>query len=403
MSVSGRSPCATRPVGDAAQTAGTVRHARWRQRWLALHLWLGLSLGALLVVLGLTGSLLVFYTQIDGWLNPAVVVPRRDAPEHSLQAIFTAIRHAEAARDRGWRIELPRGNDRAYHARYYFAAEKAGRGFAPLLVTVDPYTLQIRARRFWGESAMTWIYDLHYTLLLGSAGHYLLGIAGLLMLVSLGSGLYLWWPRGTRWRQALTAKRHAGPKRLNYDVHKLSGIHGLALLLVVIGTGVCLELPGWVEPLVTRLSPLQPMPDPRVGSSRVAQYITLDAAAAIARQHLPQAAVRWIETPDGAGGVYRVRLYQPGEPSQRFPRSFVWIDPRDGRVLAVRDARERRAGDALLAWLHPLHAGEAFGLPGRWLVLLSGLLPAALFTTGAIRWRQKRRARRIVQGWRRRA
>jgi uncharacterized iron-regulated membrane protein len=46
-----------------------------------------------------------------------------------------------------------------------------------------------------------------------------------------------------------------------------------------------------------------------------------------------------------------------------------------------------------LNWLHPLHNGEAFGLTGRILVFLSGLLPLVLFITGFLRWRHKRHAK----------
>jgi uncharacterized iron-regulated membrane protein len=219
--------------------------------------------------------------------------------------------------------------------------------------------------------------------------------------VSLVSGLYLWWPHGPRWRHAFVWKPRAGPKRLNYDVHKITGCYGVVLLTVVIVTGACLEVPGWVEPVVALVSPLEPMPEPRAAAGAGSRQVTLDAAAAIARDRFPQARVRWIETPDGDRGVYRIRLYQRGEPSERFPRTFVWVDPHDGRVLAARDARQRRSGAAFLAWLHPLHSGQALGLAGRWLVLLSGLLPAALFATGVIRWRQKRQARRVVHGRRR--
>jgi uncharacterized iron-regulated membrane protein len=60
-------------------------------------------------------------------------------------------------------------------------------------------------------------------------------------------------------------------------------------------------------------------------------------------------------------------------------------------VLAVRDERRDSGGDTLLAWLHPLHSGEAFGLVGRWLAFVSGLLPAALFVTGLWRWSGRRK------------
>ena len=88
----------------------------------------------------------------------------------------------------------------------------------------------------------------------------------------------------------------------------------------------------------------------------------------------------------------------PGEPSRRFPRSNVWIDPYTGRVLAVRDERRDSGGDTVLAWLHPLHGGEALGLAGRWLVFVSGLLPAVLFGTGVWRWAIRRRRREPLPG-----
>ncbi|RZM08056.1 MAG: hypothetical protein EOP67_72300, partial [Sphingomonas sp.] len=50
---------------------GNHRSAASRVRILVrrVHLWLGLSLGLLFAVLGLTGSALVFYTGIDAALH----------------------------------------------------------------------------------------------------------------------------------------------------------------------------------------------------------------------------------------------------------------------------------------------------------------------------------------------
>jgi uncharacterized iron-regulated membrane protein len=55
----------------------------------------------------------------------------------------------------------------------------------------------------------------------------------------------------------------------------------------------------------------------------------------------------------------------------------VWIDPGTGAILAVRDTRQDSAGDRFMDWMHPLHNGEAFGLAGRVLACVGGLLPAA--------------------------
>ena len=57
---------------------------RLRIALVRLHRWLGLSLGILLVVIGLTGSFAVFYREIDAALNPSLYTPA--GPQHGLKA-----------------------------------------------------------------------------------------------------------------------------------------------------------------------------------------------------------------------------------------------------------------------------------------------------------------------------
>jgi uncharacterized iron-regulated membrane protein len=371
--------------------AGGVRR-RARARWRTLHLWLGLVFGAWFVLLGLTGSALVFYREIDAWLNPQVFVARQPLPEHGPDAIFQAIERAHPERTRSWRLEIPRGANRAWTARYYFAAETRDRKFAPLQVTVDPYTLRVVESRFWGRYAMTFIYDLHYVLLLDDLGSALVAIAGLLLLASLLSGVRLWWPSLRALPHALTARLRASAKRRVYDIHKLGGVYGLLIMGTLAATGTMLAEPTWFEPMLRSLSTLHALPTPQAEAAGDMQRIGLERAATIASRMFPRATVSWLETPDQDIPVYRVRLHQPGEPSLRFPQTFVWIDAHSGRVLAIRDARDRSAADATLAWLHPLHNGEAFGTPGRWLAFAGGLLPLVLLVTGWLRWRAKAKA-----------
>lgn len=71
---------------------------------------------------------------------------------------------------------------------------------------------------------MTFIYDLHYRLLLGETGGIVLGWTGFALLALLLSGLWAWWPRGS-WAKALRLKRHAHRSALR-DWHKLAGLSG---------------------------------------------------------------------------------------------------------------------------------------------------------------------------------
>jgi uncharacterized iron-regulated membrane protein len=65
-------------------------------------------------------------------------------------------------------------------------------------------------------------------------------------------------------------------------------------------------------------------------------------------------------------------------------------------VLHVRERRSLPAGEAFLHWQFPLHNGEAFGLPGRLLVFVAGLMPLVLACTGALIWWQRRRGRHRI-------
>ena len=382
------------PTSDATNTSGAAqrgRRRRLRELWVTLHLTLGLTVGAIVALAGITGSLLVFYVELDRVIDPAVATSRATTPPRPIEDVFRTLRAAHPERDRAWRLELPMTDGDPVTARYYRAKEKAHVTFAPLIVRIDPRTLEVGPARFWGDFAMTWIYDLHYTLLLDRTGRTIMAIVGIVLLVSLASGLVLWWPSSGRWRSALAWKPRASTERRTYDLHKLSGVWGVVLLAILALTGTMLGEPKWFVPAIDRVSPL--FVAPAVAATPSDVRITIDEAVRIARGRFPAAEPRWIETPDGPEGVYRVQLHQPGEPGRRFPKTNVWIDPGTGVVLAVRDPKSEGAGDTVLAWLHPLHSGEAFGLVGRIVVLLAGFSPPLLFVTGVMRWRQKRRAR----------
>jgi uncharacterized iron-regulated membrane protein len=366
---------------------GTTQRVRIAVR--RVHLWLGLSLGLLFAVTGLTGSVLVFYPAIDHALHPGLARVSSGARPVSWQAVYEALRRDNPTRPGAWRIEVTPGGG-PIPIRYYAPVETRGRDFAPLMLWLDPVSLHSVRRGFWGDYWTTWTYDLHYRLLLGEPGGIAMGIAGIVMLAMLVSGLLAWWPRTGGWRRSLAWKVDAGASRRLYDVHKWTGIGGSVVLIVVTVTGFMLDLPDQVRPIVARTSPL--FVPPRLASvPRPTGFLPLDELVRRAQAVLPGSSLAWIETPADARGVVRVNLMVPGEPSRRFPRSNVWLDPYDGRVLAVRDERADSGGDTLLTWLHPLHSGEAFGLVGRWLVFVSGLLPAVLFVTGLWRWSGRRK------------
>jgi uncharacterized iron-regulated membrane protein len=353
-----------------------------------LHLCLGLGLGGLLVLLGLTGSILAFYPELDALLHPEIRVEGGQAPDWD-RALAT-VRQTFPDKPGPWRFEVT-GQPGAIPARYYAPPERAGHAFRPMMVWISPDGGTVLRRDYWGEYAMTFIYDLHYRLLLGETGGTVIGWLGFALLALLLSGLWAWWPRGS-WAKALRFKRSTHAQRSLRDWHKLTGLFGLVFLLILTVTGIMLELPDESDAALVALG--LPVDHPlHLSASPFAPLIGPTRAIDTALKALPHARIAWIETPPVTGGAYRLRMQVPGDPSFRFPHSFVWVDGASGEVLAVQDNRTASSGSVVNAWVHPLHEGTAGGLAGRILVALSGLVPLVLFVTGWLRWRARRKVR----------
>jgi len=354
-----------------------------------LHLWLGLGIGGLLVLLGLTGSILAFYPELDALLHPAIRVEAAGSPDWD-RALDT-VRRQFPEKQGPWRFEVT-GRPGAIPARYYDPPERAGRGFAPMMVWLSPDGARVLRRDYWGEYAMTFVYDLHYRLLLDDVGRVVLGWTGFILLALLLSGLWAWWPRGS-WAKAVRLKRGAPPQRALRDWHKLAGLCGIVFLVILTLTGIMLELPDESDAALGAMGlPVDLAPRVQAGAASSGAPIGVASAVRAGYAALPGARLAWIETPPAKGGFYRLRMQVPGDPGFRFPHSFVWIDGAGGRVMAVQDARRAQAGTTVNNWIHPLHDGSAGGFAGRVLVALCGVLPAVLFVTGLIRWRDRRRA-----------
>jgi uncharacterized iron-regulated membrane protein len=375
---------------------------RWRKPWLKIHLYLALAVGLWFALLGVTGSLNVFYIEIDEWLNRETLTAAPRGEYQSLNSIMDAVRSVHPTRQDSWQLNMPRHERGMLTAWYHKPKETEHMFFGPLAVSVNPYTAEIVANRFWGDDIATWIYELHADLWLGKLGFQLVGIVGCLMIISLATGLYLWWPTPSRIKIAFTVKTGASAHRTLFDLHRVVGIYSLVVLLALAGSGVYLVFKDPVAALVGLFSPVQekPLADKEVKSRRVAGAapIALDRAVAIAQGVFPDAKLRSVTTPANPDGFYRVDMRQPGEANLYNHSSRVWLDQYSGEILAVRDPNRFSAGETFLNVLWPLHSGEAFGLVGRILVCLAGLAPGALLVTGLALWWRKQRARHPIEG-----
>lgn len=361
-----------------------------RRIWLRAHLYLGLSLGLLFALLGLTGSFLVFNHAIDEWLNPRLLLRSGPGPDRPLAAIARAAEGAAAGlRPVGRLLMTPRHPGGVY---VVYNTEKVGDEFRLHEAHVDPTSARVLGRRVWGEYFVSWVYVLHSHLHAGEGGEAVVGLAGVFLVISTATGLVLWWPivRKGGIRAATRVKR----AHLNFDLHKLAGALSALGLLVVAFSGVYIVFPNWFKaPLAVVSTPTPHEPVKGQAAPPGTPDVDLDAALATARPYFPEARLIAVQLPLEPTDPITVTFRRPGEVRQTWGRCVVWLDRHTGAVLKVHDGNTQTAADVFADWQFPLHNGEAGALPGRWLVFLTGLSPTLLGITGTALWWRKRRSK----------
>jgi uncharacterized iron-regulated membrane protein len=377
-------------TATAAQPSVTRRSAR---EWFDLiHRWLGLGVGLLLVMAGLTGTILSFYMEIErSFFSNMQTIDPHGRPA-SWEAVYQRLEALPKDPGGNWRIEMPKDGG-PITSRYVTPATEH---FARM-TTLDPTTLKVIRDTRWHSTFFTWIYDLHEALLVRPIGQKIMGIASILMVAMLAVGLVNWLLRPEPLKAKLGLRKYASATRRSYDLHNVAGLILLVPLLLSVVTAIMLSLPDQTKGVLGAVSPLKNTAPPVHSTLDPAhpKRIPLDMAIAIALERFPGGQVIWMRTPGGPQAVYDIQMREADAPHTRFPRSHVWIDQYSGRVLATYGRADNSLGDVLLFWMIPIHEGTAYGLAGRIFIGVLGLIPLALFLTSAIPWLQR-------QLWRRR-
>jgi uncharacterized iron-regulated membrane protein len=369
-----------------------------------LHRWLGLSVGLLVALLGLTGSLLVFHRELDHFvLNRDLWRIEDAAPASSLSLAELAARvQAQRPDGRG------HGADRPAFAGSrplgYWEETGADGAVRYMTAALDPATGRIQGSFAWGELPPTRsnftsvVYRLHYELFAGPRGTTVVGFVGLACLVLTGIGLYLWWPTRGRWRQRLTLKRGAPPVRRHSDLHNVAGATSGVVLAVLALSGAYMCFPDQFRSAIATIGAVTDEPAlPALAAPRPGAAAKAEAAA---RRLVP--AGRYDSFGLGAPGrPIRLAFREAGDPRHQLGSTRVEADPASGEVLRLRRPGDDTVADLVLRWQFPLHSGEALGLAGRVLVFVAGLAPTLLLWTGVRLWLARRRAHGRAAGRRR--
>lgn len=389
-----------------------------------LHRYFGLALAFFLLITGLTGALLAWNDELDALINPQLFVvspPRPDArPMDSFalrERVQTDHRDAYAAIAP---LHLEPGRSQIYPV-YRLPDKTNGLSEITLVqVFVDPYTGKILGERTWGDisqglkNLMPFIYRLHYSLALGSAGTYLLGIVALLWTLDCFGGAYLSfpaWRKSTggqswlaRWWPSWLVRWHDGRYKRYFDLHRAGGLWLWAMLLVFAWSSVSFNLHEVYEPVMKAVLVHQPedVSETRPQSLKFARKLDWNTAHERGRSLMAEAAASQgfnileedLLMHDPRYGIYRYYVRSNRDIRNKGGSTGLSFDADSGKLTSLWLPTGAASGDTFTTWISSLHMARVWGLPFQIFVCVMGLVVAMLSVTGVYVWWRKREGRR---------
>lgn len=349
----------------------------WRGRFW--HRLLGFWLGAVLLLVCLTGSILLFKNPLLQWLYPQLNISLVDDPQLQGMALdrldqrrygFVRLPHAE----RPW-LEVSQLDG----TLEYWSVPTSVSASPQLLLSRAPYS-----------DLLDWCYQLHLYLFVKTWKHQLLGIVGLGTLLLLFTGLRTQWPRNWRMLKLPLRSRRLPAWQRNRQWHYVIAVLSLPLLLNVVSTGTAMVYSSQTQQLFSWL--LRDPPETAIAAEPTLPTVPLTASdwalwLTTARKVQPDARLRLASFRQSETDAVQMRIQLPAEWHPN-GRSVIRLAP-DGTVFSVQRATESAPGRRLSQLIYPLHVAAVGGPGYLWLLFCTGLLPVILWWLGAY-WRKAR-------------
>ncbi|OBU68034.1 iron-uptake factor [Stenotrophomonas maltophilia] len=360
-----------------------------------LHWLLGITAGAILAVMGLSGAVLSFEDELLRAANPGfAAIAEHHADGQLPLALSELVPQLQAGSQRPLqRLRVDATGQRPSVAR--FAGGKQH------WVYFDPYSGE-RFSALRGQAFFDFVEDLHRHLAAGERGKWITGSCAIALLFFALSGLYLRWPRRWwQWRSWLAVEWKRTGRSFLWSLHSVSGTWVLLIYLMSALTGLWWSFDGY-RSAVSALLGVAPTSRHAVSADTALDLRRVETAL----YALPGVRTGFIDLrlPEKPGQALSVRV-MAGAASQRGghhdrAHDLLQLDPGSGAILDYRPYARQGTGGQLATSMFALHSGSFFGVPGRVVVMLSSLGMSLFFITGWMLYLDRRRSQQAARSLR---
>lgn len=397
--------------------------------WFQAHWLVGITAGVILAVVGVTGALMSFETEIQKWLNRDVrTVQATQAPALTPAALVAAVQRQQPDKQI---VGLQFSSDPHDSVRVTFGTpgESGGGGRGGPRGEnryADPYTgLLLEGEATKGQAFFRGTRTLHRYLTVEAFGNrdigkQLVGASTLLCVLLALSGLYLRWPRHVRdWRAWLTFDPALKGRSFLWHLHAVVGTWVLVGLVMMSLTGLYWSYDWYRNGMYAIAGVERPAPrgEARPGAASPQQNPRQGEGAPRARE--PVAALqgqaldavwRGFEAATATTGYQTATLnlsqgtgrpveisYLDADPAHERATNTLVIEPGSGEATRHDRYADKRAGEKFMSSVLPLHSGSFFGVPGLVFYMIASLAMPVFAITGWMLYLDRRKKKRAAK------
>lgn len=356
---------------------------RTKKTILFIHRWLGFLSGLVVFVVSITGCIFCFQDEIQDTLYDY-----RHVSVQQRQYVQPSVLKQKA-------IGMYPGSTAAYI--YYYGKDRPAAVLVStkkdglLAVYFNPYTAVHTHSENYAENFFVVVEYIHlYLLLPAKVGGMIVGIAVIVFVVMMITGIILWWPkRKTDRKRCLSIKWNGRWRRVNYDLHNVLGFYATAIALILALSGLSIAFE-WVRSGIYTagnlgksyaVETMNPKSDSTQKTNTVGSPVT-DLAFTYALLTSPTANMYLISDDGSASGTIGVTAYKN---SLHYANSDEYaFDRYNGKLLRYLPNTKKSTGLKLNDMNYDIHVGQILGLPGKILAFFASLICASLPVTGLI-------------------
>jgi len=382
------------------------------KKWTGkLHLWFGLSIGLIIFIVSITGTLFVFKDEVENFTRKDVIYHNE---QNIAQKQILPIRVLEKAVDAQLKekykihwVNVPIDKKMSYQFYWYEHNTEAWNYFDEFpiykVAYVNPYTGKVLRTYDEKNGFFSIVKSIHWSFLLKQDwGKYVVGIPVIIFIIMLISGIILWWPKNKSARKqrfSFKWKNIKNWKRKNYDLHNILGFYSSIFALIFSITGLFYAFfvvqamiyfvfsgGNTVYPNFSHITTKAPIEQ--------RNETTLDKVI-----HTVQA-----KYPNSFG--FAIDLGHPHMDDHEHPNFSVFVkhlsysyhknsslifDENSGELLHTYNHEDKNFGEKTVAANYDIHVGSILGLPTKIIAFIVSLICASLPVTGFLIWWGRRK------------